>query len=72
MAMLNNEEWTVSPGSTIKIIKWWDESLPVGTSGTITGVGKRPNGVNYYNVKWNNGIENYIYDALLYNHCVKV
>lgn len=68
----DEEFWSVEPGDKIKVVKWWSEKLPVGIIGTITGMGKRPNGVNYYNVKWSNNQENYLYDSLLHGHCEKV
>ena len=72
MKTTRDNKWVAIPGSRIQIIKWFDEKLPVGTKGTVVGTGKRPNGVNYYDVKWDNGKVDYIYDSLLYGYCEKL
>jgi len=57
------------PGMRLRAIDSWNETIPNGTEGRITKVGKRPHGVKFYDVDWDNGIQSSVYDALIFHKC---
>ena len=66
--MKNVKEKVPQVGQRIQITSSWSNELPSGTEGKIVNMGKRPNGIRFYDVLWDNGIESYVYDALYWNH----